>query len=225
MHQFLISYDDTGINIIILTSDGEFELIQHKRITIRFFSFCESIHCTWFCACAVINLHVLLVMDSMSSSSSTSEMELQPLSTGKSWVWKYFGFKEGDQSKVLCKVCNTLLSFCKNTMNMTMHLKRHHTDLHKEVAPQPKNEGNDTKQNKQLTLTTCFNNNTPYSKTSSRFKASEEALVSFICSDIQPLSIADSVSFIRFVQTLDSRYTMHSRNYYTRSAIPKSMKK
>ena len=37
---------------------------------------------------------------------------------------------------------------------------------------------------------------------------------------MQPLSIVDSVSFIRFVQTLDPRYTMHSRNYYTRSAIP-----
>ena len=114
------------------------------------------------------------MMDSMSSSSSsyssTSGMELQPLSTGKSWVWKYFGFKKGDRSKVLCKVCNTSLSFCKNTTNMTMHLKRHHTDLHKEVAPQPKNERKDTKQNKQLTLTTCFYNNTPYPKTSSRFK-------------------------------------------------------
>ena len=94
--------------------------------------------------------------------------------------------------------------------------------MHKEVAPQPKNEGKDVKQNKQLTLTTCFNNSTPYPKTSSRFKACDEALaiVSFICSDMQPFSIIDSVSFIRFVQTLDPRYTMHSRNYYTCSAIP-----
>ena len=98
-----------------------------------------------------------------------------------------------------------------------MHIKRHHFDLYKEAAPQPKEVTKD----KQHTLEGYFSHQTPYLKTSSRFKACDEALVRFICADMQPLSIVDTTSFSQFVQTLDPLYTMHSRSYYTRVAIPR----
>ena len=52
----------------------------------------------------------------------------------KSDVWNHFRFKtakdkELDKTKVVCKVCQAELSYCRNTTNLRNHLTRYHTTL------------------------------------------------------------------------------------------------
>ena len=66
-----------------------------------------------------------------------SEHELLPLPGSKSTIWAYFGFlaKEGkfvekDKRKrnaVICKTCKREFVYTRNTTNLIVHLRNHHT--------------------------------------------------------------------------------------------------
>ena len=146
-------------------------------------------------------------------SYTQQSAQLKPLQSAKSWVWKYFGFKEGDNSRVFCKLCVANLSYCKNTTNMQDHMKRYHLEVYS-------NHVMVEKSSPKTTIAFCLSNSKPYNKTGRRFKECDNALVSFICKDMQPISIVESESFKSFVETLDPRYKMLSRNHYSRLAIP-----
>ena len=50
---------------------------------------------------------------------------------GKSQVWKHFGlFTEEDgtpvKDKAVCQICFNEILYCKNTINLRVHLERHH---------------------------------------------------------------------------------------------------
>ena len=112
--------------------------------------------------------------------------------------------------------------YCKNTMNLFVHIERHHPDVYssKFAAAKKKDlETGKSKPKQQVTISSCFNVLTPYPKASARYKECDSALVSFICKDLQPISVVESPSFREFVETLDGQYTPMSRNHYSRSAI------
>ena len=48
-------------------------------------------------------------------------------------VWNHFGFKttkdKEDKIKVVCKICQAELSYCRITTNLRNHLTRYHTTL------------------------------------------------------------------------------------------------
>ena len=48
----------------------------------------------------------------------------------------------------------------------------------------------------------------------------QNALVEFICKDLQPISIVDSPSFLQLLSTLDPRYIPASRTTFSRAVIP-----
>ena len=64
-----------------------------------------------------------------------------PLPGAKSRIWKYFAFEADDYDRiqnnsiVFCQVlnCNTRIGYSKNTTNMPLHLKQHHSTQYSEM--------------------------------------------------------------------------------------------
>jgi len=73
---------------------------------------------------------------------------------------------------------------------------------------------------KWATLNTWFDNSKPYTRHSSRCQHCEDAVIEFVCKDLQPLCIVDSPPFLKLVGTLDPRFHPPSRSTVTRVLIP-----
>ena len=48
----------------------------------------------------------------------------------------------------------------------------------------------------------------------------ENALIEFMCKDLQPISVVDSPAFLKLLSTLDTRYIQASRSTFSRVIIP-----
>lgn len=128
---------------------------------------------------------------------------LKPLPAAKSKVWKYFGFQTDEHGamkmeEAFCQLCDGAIRYSKNTTNLQLHLKRHHPVQYAEIAPEARvtgDEASTTKHCKQMSLAACCTKVEPYLKSSRRYQACENALVSFVCLDLQPVSVVSSQAF------------------------------
>ena len=59
-----------------------------------------------------------------------------------------------------------------------------------------------------------------YKKNSLRYQTCQNALVSFICNNLQPISVVDSPAFRHLLFTLDPRFQPYSRSQFSRVVIP-----
>ena len=153
----------------------------------------------------------------------------QPLVGSKSKVWKYFGFVTDDcgtiekKDEVVCELCQQCVKYSKNTTNMLVHLKCHHVIQHNEIASKPstsETSETSTRISKQTTFTSCLTKSEPYKKNSTRYKSCQDALVQFICLDLQPISVVSSPAFLKFINTMDPKYQPASRYQFSRAIIP-----
>ncbi|KAL2085940.1 hypothetical protein ACEWY4_019260 [Coilia grayii] len=155
------------------------------------------------------------------SGEPTEHTELVPKKGSHSVVWKYFGFKQDDdkQSEVHCKVCSALVGTKHgNTTNLYNHLKRHHKVQYDEAVS--KNSENASHPTKQTSITATIHNATPYPPNSSRHKEITAGISYHLAKDMAPINTVQHDGFRKMINILDKRYSMPSRNYFSKVALP-----
>ena len=73
---------------------------------------------------------------------------------------------------------------------------------------------------KQRSLPEIILKKEPYKKNSLRYQTCQNALVSFMYNDLQPISVVDSSAFRQLLHTLDQRFQPYSRTQFSRVVIP-----
>ncbi|KAK0138123.1 Zinc finger BED domain-containing protein 1 [Merluccius polli] len=157
--------------------------------------------------------------------SDQSQTELVLKKGSHSVVWVYFGFKPDDegQSRVICKACFSLVAAPQgNTTNLYQHLKRHHKVQYDEAMQGKKSESRSTT---QTSITDTLHNATPYPHNSSRSKEITEAIAYHLAKDMVPINTVERDGFRKMLHTLDKRYSIPSRNYFSYVALPAMYKK
>lgn len=151
-------------------------------------------------------------------------------STG-SIIWRWFGFKLSDekQSVVICRQCNKNVPTNRgNTTNLFHHLKQWHKMEYEECLklrpaeaqndrhPQPVN----TSTPKQSSLQASFSRSVPYETKSDKWRTITKAVSYHIAKDMVPVAIVEQVGFKNLLKTMDPRYELPSRSYFSREALP-----
>lgn len=168
-------------------------------------------------------------MASAEPREDTEEATLVSKRNSTSVVWTYFGFRKEDaaQSKVLCRTCLATVATTRgNTTNLFQHLRKHHKAIYDNcMAKNPTtsmSSGPSTSQ--QASLTDMFESITPYERDKKRHREITQAIAEFIGKDMMPLNTVTKVGFTALVKTLDKRYSMPSRTYFSQVAIPELYK-
>ncbi|KAK0145706.1 Zinc finger BED domain-containing protein 1 [Merluccius polli] len=134
--------------------------------------------------------------------------------TLKAAVWQHFGFYEVkgklDKTYTVCKVCGTKIKYFGNTTNLRNHISRYHTEL-EEKRPVPEGSGS------QRTIEQALAQLPP---NSDRAKRITKSIGKFIAMDLRPYSVVENEGFREMVHTLEPRYKIPCRRYFTDTAIP-----
>ncbi|XP_073730753.1 E3 SUMO-protein ligase ZBED1 [Misgurnus anguillicaudatus] len=78
---------------------------------------------------------------------------------------------------------------------------------------------------RQESLTEMFASVTPYERNSKRHGEITRRITEFIAKDMMPLSTVTKPGFMALIHTLDKRYSIPSRTYFSQTAIPELYKK
>ncbi|XDV25695.1 hypothetical protein PO909_029568 [Leuciscus waleckii] len=78
---------------------------------------------------------------------------------------------------------------------------------------------------RQGSLTEMFESVTPYERNSKRHGEITRVITEFIAKDMMPLSTVTKSGFVTLINTLDKRYSIPSRTYFSQTAIPELYKK
>lgn len=120
-----------------------------------------------------------------------------------------------------CDICNQKVKTKQsNTTNLWSHLLRNHPEQYAVLKPLPvamKTKSKPESSDGQRTLTS-FQKHAPNSK---RHHEITDAVIKFICQDLQPIYVLDKPGFKRLISTLDPRYDLPSRKRASESLIPK----
>lgn len=149
-------------------------------------------------------------------------------------VWQFYKVKEEDNKFAVCNVCAKEIhrggSLPKNfnTTNLIRHLSDHgkEYDEYKKLARAKAEKAEKEKQRAvqkplaQLTVTDSMKRKEPYSNDSKKQKELNTKVMEFICLDHQPLSVVGDAGFKRLVSSLDPRYTLPGRKYFTDVCLP-----
>ena len=139
-----------------------------------------------------------------------------------STVWKFFGFEPDDepQKRVICMHCYApVKTKTGNTMNLLNHLQRHHK-IQYEQATKDKPKKKKGRKTTQTDITQALYNATPYPNTSQRYKEITNAVTYYLAKDMASINTVQNDGFKHLVKTLDKRYQLPSRNYFSRTALP-----
>ena len=173
------------------------------------------------------------------ADSSTTRVFVKRYKThpgSKSKIWKYFGFLVDDSGatkvtpeEAFCELCDERIKRSSNTTNLLTHLKRHHFIEYDEVIAAIRKQEDESSveesstsltKTKQQCLDDLILKKEAYKKNSLRYQTCQNALVSFICNDLQPISVVDSPAFRHLLFTLDPRFQPYSRSQFSRVVIP-----
>lgn len=162
------------------------------------------------------------------ADENNTDFDFVDNSKGKSVVWGYFRLKrkratkEIEQGVGYCKRCNDAVKCSGGISNLFSHLERHHKIVlstsqgkgkHADVASQ-------RKLHEQPTLVEMCQKLEQYRPSSDRSKNITDKIAMFIVKDLRPFSVVSNEGFRALVQTLDPRYTIPSRTYFSETAIP-----
>nr|XP_061801662.1 E3 SUMO-protein ligase ZBED1-like [Nerophis lumbriciformis] len=148
--------------------------------------------------------------------------ELVPRRGAVSVVWRYFGFKKSDldQTTILCKIClSKVVAGGGNTSNLLHHLSRKHVSEYEEclklrsapstsVAASPKSPQD------------SFARLNAYDRKSKRWLDITNAITHHFAKDMLPLDTVEKEGFKHLMKTLDARYEVPSRKYFSQVALP-----
>ncbi|XP_065138382.2 E3 SUMO-protein ligase ZBED1-like [Paramisgurnus dabryanus] len=156
--------------------------------------------------------------------------ELVPKKGAGSVVWRFFGFQKSDvdQTTILCKCCRAKIQAKGgNTSNLLQHLSRKHVLEYQECmilksAPSSSagNTGKPKEKSSQMSLTDVFARGTFYDRKSKRWIEITNSITNHIAKDMVPLITVEKDGFKQMIKTLDPRYEMQSRKYFSQVAIP-----
>nr|XP_055035499.1 E3 SUMO-protein ligase ZBED1-like [Misgurnus anguillicaudatus] len=158
----------------------------------------------------------------MADAASGVGVEIaEPKTNFKSNVWKHFGFlvtrnekgeKVTDRENTTCRHCQTAVKYkWGNTTNMKSHLLNHHPEKLREDT------GNKI-QTGQKTIKEAFT--ASLSHNSTRAQDITRRIGEFIAKDLQPFSVVDNEGFRRLVNTLEPKYKIPSRPYFSQTCLP-----
>ena len=133
----------------------------------------------------------------------------------KSPVWQYFGFYKNHagivlRGKAVCCLCRSEFSYSGNTMNLQVHVERHHPQhniLNAESAKE--------KSSKQPTLLEVVKRVTLLSSDSERHLKLVCTVGKFIAVDLQPLLFIEITDFLQLMKIAKPRFQVSSRGYFT----------
>ncbi|XP_057700431.1 E3 SUMO-protein ligase ZBED1-like isoform X3 [Corythoichthys intestinalis] len=147
-----------------------------------------------------------------------------PKRKSTSEIWKYFGYRKDDteQKKALCRQCLAVVASTRgNTSNMFDHLKRHHKLLYDQCKQRTPGETSSD----QKTITETFASLTPYDRKSKRHQQITDAITFHLAKDMAPMNTVVKTGFKKMICTLDKRYEIPSRTYFSQVAIPELYEK
>ena len=144
--------------------------------------------------------------------------------SGKSSVWKHFGFSTSEdgtpvKDKAVCRLCLSSVSYCKNTTNLRVHLERHHRSEYT-LLLNAEGDKDKVSEQSQPTLQKVLERSNPLPKDSERWQTLVEAIGNFIASDMQPLSGVENAGFKKLLHTAEPRFKIPSRPYFTNTVLP-----
>ncbi|XP_038590224.1 E3 SUMO-protein ligase ZBED1-like [Micropterus salmoides] len=128
-------------------------------------------------------------------------------------VWNYFGYRKDDidQTQVLCRQCLVVVATTRgNTTNLFDHLNRHHKAQNDQCKA--RSEGRP----KQQSISVAF---APYEKGSKRKREITDVITLRLAKDMAPINTVTKEGFKNMIQTLDKRYKIPSRTYFSQVAI------
>lgn len=157
-----------------------------------------------------------------------NDTELVPKKGAVSSVWRHFGFQtsDTDQKNIICKCCRAkVIASGGNTSNLLHHLRHNHPVEYEDClkhrsASSPQCQSKASTSTTQTTLRGAFEKGTLYDKKSKRWNEITNAVTFHLAIDMVPLSTVEKRGFREMVKTLDPRYVLPSRNYFSRTAIP-----
>ncbi|KAK7915974.1 hypothetical protein WMY93_011735, partial [Mugilogobius chulae] len=142
----------------------------------------------------------------------------------KSVVWEHFGFgvefndkgeKLVNKTTTVCKLCLACTPYTTgNTTNMSAHLRRHHP----QVSLTGTGKQQVTGQKSDQSIADLFQKS--YSFTSDKHKKITHAVAVYIAKALQPYSMVENEGFCYLMKTMDPRYAVPSRTYFTSNVIP-----
>nr|XP_057922488.1 E3 SUMO-protein ligase ZBED1-like [Doryrhamphus excisus] len=144
----------------------------------------------------------------MTSESDNIIIEEAPASF-KSFVWQYFGFpldiidgnRVTDKTRTICKLCQKRMPYtAANTSTMQRHIQNHHSWILKSPVKKPVKC--------QATLA------------GSRAETITRDIGVFIAADMRPFSVVENKGFRRLLHTLEPKYTIPPRTYFTSTVVP-----
>lgn len=163
------------------------------------------------------------------SSSKPVPEELTARRGSASLAWRWFGFdkKDEQQTSPICRIFRKQIAVKQSaTTNLFHHLRTTHKTQFEEYerlrAEQNSTAATNTVQKKkqtQQTLAETFTKKTPYDKKSG--KMITNSVTSFIARSMLPIQSVEKDGFQEMLQTLDPRYNLPSRRYFSETALPK----
>ena len=151
----------------------------------------------------------------------------------KSFVWNYFGLipdqngRASDERSPVCKICRIPVpAKSGNTSNLLSHLKNNHsrayTDLRQLMASEEerRRRGTVPKHSSQPTLTEVVGKIQEYERNGKQWNRLTAAVTTCIARDALPIYTVEKRGFRDMLHEFDGRYTLPSRSYFSRTAIP-----
>lgn len=158
--------------------------------------------------------------------------ELHKKPGSKSQVWNYFGLEEKNgeliKETAICRTCfRKVATKNGNTSNLLAHLRTSHATLFSEVKtamkesqPSTSSSSSRKRTSDQLTLVESIERVQKYERKGKKWKELTDAVMFYLAKDCLPLYTVEKPGFRKLVETLDSRYELPSRSYFSRTALP-----
>ncbi|CAI5689852.1 unnamed protein product [Oreochromis niloticus] len=166
------------------------------------------------------------VADKMDTGASGEELVGKKKTNG-SIIWRQFGFKVSDeqQNNVFCRECQkSVPTKSLSTTNLFRYLQQRHKVEYEECvklrAVSQTTKSSQVPAAKQTTLQNSYTRAVPHDRKSEKWEGTK-AVAYHIAKDMVPISTVEQEGFIQLLKTLDRRYQLPSRKYFTREALPK----
>lgn len=178
-----------------------------------------------------VRVNMCLVGDIFSNMAAVNEQLTEKYGT-KLPVRNYFSLLTDENRRgvepdsPICKVCHTQVrAKSSNTSNLLSHLKNRHMHVYKELKAKMEDGRKretcfkDLGKN-QPTLSSVISRNQPYERNGNQWSQLTDSITRWIPEDGLPLYTLEKSGIKKMLAEFDVRYTIPSRNYFSRMAIP-----
>ena len=143
-------------------------------------------------------------------------------------IWDYYKVVDQDQRFARCLTCNTRISRggkttkSFNTMNMIDHLQNKYPVEYRDYEEKKKlRELKEQKERQQPTMEETRARVKVWDINNPKAARIHRKIAEMMTLDYQPLSVVTDVGFTSLLQTIEPRYKMPSRKYFTDNVLSK----